>query len=105
MFGGWFSALLVPIISSKMLRKSLHLNVFRMFNEVFFSKFFECSMFIKSFQMFNVQLSSKDLVLRISAFCLYENKKLVIRRKDEGYRLRKQKSKNGMSGDYRIFQY
>ena len=55
--------------------------------------------------MFNVQLSSKDLVLRISAFCLYENKKLVIRRKDEGYRLRKQKSKNGMSGDYRIFQY
>ena len=36
----------------------------------------------------------------MSAFCSYEKKKLaVIRPKDKGYRLRKQKSKNGMSDD------
>ena len=69
----------------------------------FFLKFFEYSLFIKSF--WRLQHSSKDVVLKISAFCSYEKKKPFIRRKDEGYRLREQKSKNWMSGDYRIFQY
>ena len=99
-----FSALLVPVVSSKMLWRSLHWNVFRMLNEVFFSKFFDCSMFIKSF--WRLQHSSKDVALKISAFCSKEKKELVIRQKDEeSYRLRKQKSKNGMSGDCRTFQY
>ena len=93
MFERWFSALLVRIVRSKMLWKSLHWNVFLMFNWVFFSKFFKCSMFIKSFR--RLQHSSKNVATKFSAFCSYEKKKLVIRWKDKGYRLRKQKSKNG----------
>ena len=58
-------------------------------------------MFIKSF--WRLQHSIKDFVLKISAFCSYEKRKLVIRRKDESYRPRKQNSKNGMSGDCRTF--
>ena len=49
-------------------------------------------MFIKSFS--RLQHSSKDGALKISAFCSYKKKKRVIRGKDEGYRLPKQKSKN-----------
>ena len=60
-------------------------------------------MFIKSFS--RLQHSSKDGALKISAFCSYKKKKRVIRGKDEGYRLPKQKSKNGMSRNCRTFQY
>ena len=99
MFGRCFSALLVPVVRSKILWTSLHWNVLWMFNEVFFSKFLECSMFIKSF--WRLQHSSKDVVLKVSPFCSYENKRLAIRRKNEDYGPRNQKSKNGMSADYR----
>ena len=49
--------------------------------ESFFFKFFEYSVFIKSF--WRLQHSSKDVVLKISAFYSYEKKKPVIRRKDK----------------------
>ena len=85
-------------------------NVMEVIASKCFLKFFECSMVIKSF--WRLQHSRKDVRCKISAFCSYEKKNLVIRRIDERYQLRKQKSKYGMPGDlkffsigYRKFQY
>ena len=70
------SALLVPVVSSKMLWKSLHWNVHRMLNEVFFPKFFECLMFIKSF--WRLQHSSKDALLKFKLFARMKRKNLSL---------------------------
>ena len=96
MFERWFSALLVPLLFQKCYGSHCTEMFFECLRKSFFRNFSKVQC---------LQHSSKDVVLKISAFCSYEKKKPFIRRKDEGYRLREQKSKNWMSGDYRIFQY
>ena len=67
MFGRCFSALLVPVVRSKMLRTSLHWNVFWMFNEVFFSKFLECQCSLNLFEGYSIQAKMSCLKFHLSA--------------------------------------
>lgn len=81
--------------------KSLHWNI-RMF------ECFECSndlnevlrmyMYFEWMNLWGKQLK-QIYRAQVSALCSYETKKPCIGQKDEGHRLRKQQSKNGMSSD------